>query len=317
MRFASLVLSACMLTACGGGGGDSGGSGYVSTLLNGQVVSAATAFDSFFVGSNVAYRATDFALPSTGLPATGPNVIPSYFYDVAMSLPASPSVSTQSVIGAAPANLTTTLALPSSQPPGTYFFVDGGFYKQGSPATDEFSYSNGEVVETPISEDGKHRLTSISFAQINVNALTGLIVSVKDRAPGLLPDVISTNPALTKPGAVWGAGAAYSSVISRFKVDTYYVDSVDRPFRYSTTIAALVINNAVNGIPGTLTTIQGVPVFVTNSPLLGSGVPTYGVLYQLYGNVYSGVLVKAGASVTSSAGYNAPARASIKAALTF
>jgi len=41
------------------------------------------------------------------------------------------------------------------------------------------------------------------------------------------------------------------------------------------------------------------------------------VFYELNGNVYLGSLVKAGSVVTYASDYNAQARASIQAALTF
>lgn len=315
MRFASLVLSACVLTACGGGGGGSGG-GYVSTLLSGQVVSASTAFDSFFVSPNVNYSVAGFALPASGSPDTGPNASPSYFYDVATLLQQSPSAGTQRVTEAAPGDLTRTpLGLPTTQPTTTYF-ADGAFYKQGSPATNEISYSNGEVVATALSADGLHRLSSLSFVQVNVYSLKGTIVSAKDSAPGLLPERIYTNTSLTTPGAVWGSGAAYVKTTYRFSTDTYIVND-ETPFRTNTTIQKLIDDKVLSDIPGTLILKNGAPLYVTNSPQVADGITSYPVLYQLNSNVYAGAVVKAGSVLTTSYGYNAQARASIQAALTF
>ncbi len=317
MRFASLVLTACVLTACGGGGGESGGGGYVSTLIGGQVVSAPTAFESAHVSPNATYSATAIALPTSGLPATSPTTVPSFFYDVAMSLPASPNGATQQVTAALPVDLTKTpLGLPQSQYSTTYL-ADGGFYKQGSPAKSEISYSNGEVVDTPLSEDGKHRLPSMALVQINVNSLTGTIVSAKDSAPGLLPDEIYTNTSLIDQTARWGTGAAYVKVTARYNTDTYFVNTSPNTFIPNTTIASLIANKMLITMPGNSTTVQGIPVFVASSAVAGGSVPAYLTFYQLNNNVYGGSMVRAGSVSTGISGYNVQARDSIKAALKF
>jgi len=310
MRLASLVLTACVLIACGGGGSDGGG-GYVSTLAGGQVVSVLTAFDSFYVIPKAGYRATGTALPSSGLPGTG-----SYFYDVAASMPASASVA-QRLTTASPVDLTRTpLGLPQSQGASTYF-VDGEFYKQSSPATSDISYLNGEVVDTLLSEDRQHRLTSTALVQFNVNSLTGTIASAQVSAPGLLPEQIYTNPSLTTSGAVWGTGAAYGKVTVRFNTDTYYVDSSSVPVASNITIDTLIANKMLITIPGTLTSTQGIPVYVASASQAGGSVPTYTTFYQLRGNVYSGSMVRAGSVSTGISGYNAEARKSIVDALKF
>lgn len=317
MRFTSLVLSACVLSACGGGGGSDGTVKYVSTLATGQAVSAPTAYESAYVSPNATYHPTAIALPASGLPVTGPNTVPSFFYDVAMSLPASPNGATQQATAALPVDLTKTpLGLPQSQYTSTYL-ADGGFYKQGSPAKDEISYSNGEVVDTPLSEDGKHRLTSVALVQLNLNPLTGTIVSAKDNAPGLLPDEIYTNASLIDQTARWGTGAAYVKVTSRYNTDTYYVYSPSAPAASNTTIDTLIANKMLITMPGTSTTVQGIPVFVASSAQAGGSVPTYTTFYQLNGNVYSGAMVRAGSVSTGISGYNVQARDSIKAALKF
>ena len=314
MRFASLVLSACVLTACGGGGGSDGGS---------QLSATQAAFESFYLSPNVGYGRTS-SLPDSGVPSASDPY--AYFYDSALSLAKSPLTGTQRVTVDAPVNLTSTLQLPSSNFE-IWSFADGGFYKQGSSATTEISYSGGEVVITRLSEDLTHRLFSTAVTQASVNSLTGPIVSDAGKATGLLPTAIYTNAALTKAGAVWGSGAAYATVTNRYTTDWYRVNSPTIPLESNRTIANSITNNRLRysgklygANDGAVAVVQGVNVYVAKDPLYAattSSAASYLVFYELNGNVYSGTLEKAGSVVTYFGSYNAQARASIKAALTF
>jgi hypothetical protein len=313
MRFTCVALSACVLTACGGGGGGDGAVKYVSTLATGQVVSAPTAFDSAYVAPNALYRATVYAPLLSQLPESG-----TYFYDIKMSMPMSPIGVPQPLTSASPVDLTTTpLGLPQPQSTISYL-ADGEFYKQGSSATDEISYLNGEVVDTLLSEDLLHKLSSIALVQVNLTPLSGTIVSAKNSAPGLLPVEIYAKTSLIDQGATWGNGAAYGKTIARYNTDTYYVNTANEFVVPNTTIASLIVNNKLFGtIVGTSTRVQGLPVFMASSPQAGGTVPTYATFYERAPNVYVGSMVKAGTVVTGISGYNVEARDSIKAALKF
>ncbi len=311
MRIGILALSACVLTACGGG-------------RDGLSQTQAT-FESLYLSPSILYSPAS-NLPFTGVPVAGSSY---YFYDTATSLSKSPSTGAQRVIEAARTDLTLTpLGLPTSQT-GDWYLVDGGFYKQGWPATHEISYSNGEVVDTPLSEDLMHRLPSLAATQMTITPLTGPIVSDAGQRTGLLPAAIYINPALTKPGAVWGFGAAYLTTTIRYTNDTYFVSSPSIPFASNTTIANLIAQNKLIGpdiiygpYNGTVKTVQGVKVYVAEDgivlPAASNNSPAFNIaFYELNNNVYSGFQVTAGTVRTVSNGYNTQARESIKAALTF
>lgn len=315
MRRGMLVLSACVLTACGGGG--SGGGDSTSKLSATQA-----AFESFYLSPNLAYYASGY-LPTTGVPSAGSSY---YFYDILESVPNSPSAGTQRVTSPSPVNLTLTLPLPSSET-GSWYLADGGFYQRASPVVSEITYLDGEVVETILSQDLKHRLASGALTQVTVTSLTGPIVSDAGEGTGLLPTSIYTNAALTKAGAVWGSGAAYATLTNRYTTDWYRVDSPSSPLESNTTIANLIANNRLRydskfygANDGSVSVVQGVKVYVAKDPLyvaMTRRAASYVVFYELNGNVYTGQQTKAGSVSTRATGYNAQARASIKAALTF
>jgi len=221
-----------------------------------------------------------------------------------------------------------------------WILADGEFYKPTSPVTSEVSYLNGEVVEMVLSEDLKHRLASQAITQLVVTPLTGPIVSAAGQATALLPAEMYTNPALTKSGAVWGSGSAYTTSTARYTTDIYLVyanplgtgtpsNSGPAPFASNTTIATLIgqnrlidpYNSTVYGAnDGTVSMVQGVKVYIASKPQTAASTSTaagYVAFYELNGNVYAGGQAKAGSVVTRSIGYNAQARGSIQAALTF
>jgi hypothetical protein len=106
-------------------------------------------------------------------------------------------------------------------------------------------------------------------------------------------------------------------------------NSAPAPFASNTNIATLITQNRLIDIynskvyganDGTISMVQGVKVYVASNPQTAASTSTaagYVAFYELNGNVYSGGKVKAGSIVTRSSGYNAQARASIQAALTF
>ena len=262
-------------------------------------------------------------LPKTGIPSAGSSY---YFYDTLDSIPKSPSAGTQTGTSTLPANLSRTLALPATRT-GNWYFADGDFYKRGSPETYENSYLNGEVVETLLSEDLTHRLASWATTQVTVTPLTGPIVSDTGKATGLFPQALYTNQELTVPGVVWGSGSAYSTITIRYNTDVYLVNSPSSPLESSTTIANVIANNRLKyeaktyGVnDGTVSVVRSVKVYVAKDPRYAAttgSVASYVTFYELNGNVYSGTMEKAGSVQTNSRHYNAQARASIQAALTF
>jgi len=329
MRFASLVLSACVLTACGGGGGSASDPGGVPTLSATQA-----AFESFGLSPNVSYSSSSI------LPYTGAVSASDYYYDNAFTLAKSPLTGTQRVTRAAPVNLTKTLTLPPP-PYASWYFADGAFYRANYPSASDISYVGSEVVSTTLSEDLKHTLYAIALTQITVTALTGLMVTEAGRATGVLSDAIYSNTELTTKGAAWVTGSAYITSAFRYTTDLYYVSAdftgtptkasfAPAPIASSTSIDALIGKNLLTASTGAKVygandgavsnPVPGVKVYTAKAPESSSPgqAPQYRAFYEMPdGNVYSGYQIKAGAVSTSSGGYNAQARASIQAALKF
>ena len=323
MRFTSLVLSACILTACGGGGGDGGS----------QLSATQAAYESMFLSPDAAHQSS-WSLPSQGYPVSdNPNLqFPYYFYDEAEQLAKSPLTGTQRYTSNGWANLTTKLSLPAPSNSSPWILADGGFYQAGSPYTVDTSYQGSNVVITQLSADNKHSLFSVSFTEATLIALTGPIVTASGKASGLLPPEIYTNAALTTPNASWKNGAAYLATKAVLATDTYIVLSDSqgpKAISGSSTIEGLIGSSSLkaegdptsyNKLNGTIKTVQGVQnVYVANDPITVNGVSagSYRTFYELNQKVYAGVLIKAGTPASLGNYYNIKARESIQAALTF
>ena len=323
MRFTSLVLSACILTACGGGGGDGGS----------QLSATQAAYESMFLSPDAAHQSS-WSLPSQGYPVSvDPSLqFPYYFYDEAQQMAKSPLTGTQRYTSNGWANLTTKLSLPAPNNDSPWFLVDGGFYQAGSPYTVDTSYQGSNVVITELSADNKHSLFSVSFTEATLIALTGPIVTASGKASGLLPPEIYTNAALTTPNASWKNGAAYLATKAVLATDTYIVLSDSqgpKAISGSSTIEGLIGSSSLkaegdptsyNKLNGTIKTVQGVQnVYVANDPITVNGVSagSYRTFYELNQKVYAGVLIKAGTPASLGNYYNIKARESIQAALTF
>ena len=328
MRFLPLILSTCILAACGGGGGDSVGSSKLSTTQ--------ATYESLFLSPKKAYRSSSSSLPNQGVPDADSGY---YYFDAEASLAKSPLTGTQRLIEQ-PSNLTKTLNLPQYSSL-SWFFADGEFRTNGTQRPSDVSYEGGFVTQTSLSEDLKHNLFSGTITGITVTPLTGLIVSASGSALDLLPSVMYTNTSLTNPNAAWRSGSAYIVANLRFDTDLYIVNASSpstvpgvtsepsSPVAIATnkTINDLINANTLAAYPnskkygaadGKIRNVQGVSVYVATAPsAFTENLSVYEVFYGLNNNVYAGYMVKAGSVATSTSGYNAQARASIKAALTF
>ena len=177
MRFLPLILSTCILAACGGGGGDSG-----SKLSMTQAT-----FESLYLSPNKAYSSSSSSLPNQGVPGADSGY---YYFDAEASLAKSPLTGTQRLTQQ-PSKLTKTLGLPQYSPL-SWYLADGEFFTSGLQQAADVSYEGGFVTQTSLSEDLKHRLGSGTVTGITVTPLTGLIVSASGSALGLLPSVMYT-----------------------------------------------------------------------------------------------------------------------------
>ncbi len=332
MRFLPLILSTFILAACGGGGGGGGGDSVGSSKLS----TTQATYESLFLSPNKAYRSSSSSLPNLGVPGAGSGY---YYFDAEASLAKSPLTGTQRLTPQS-SNLTKTLGLPQYSTL-SWYLADGEFFTSGLQQPADVSYEGSFVTETSLSEDLKHRLGSGTVTGITVTPLTGPIVSASGSALGLLPSVMYTNTSLTNPNAAWISGSAYIVNTVRLDTDVYIVNasfpstvpgvtsepSTPVAIATNTTINDLINANSLAVYPGgkkygaadgAVKTVQGVPVYVANVPSAPTGsISAYQVFYGKNNNVYAGNLIKAGSVITSNSGFNAQARASIKAALTF
>ena len=319
MRFASLVLTACVLTACGGGGDESGGGGDGSKLSASQA-----AYESLVLSPGAVYEVTS-SLPLSGLPVSGTH----YLYDKSTSLPKSPLTNgPQRLSVSAWTTINPRLALPST---GLQQWIpfNGTTYKLHEQVR-ELKYLGGDMVESIIATGGAVIASQTSIS-VTATPLTGVITSAAN-----IPSTLFSNPSLLKTGAVWQPGSAYLNGIWKLNTDSYtvYANNSDpevlKPIATGSTIQqqinantlayigdspAVKYNRSNGSIKSANAVNTGVVTFVANSPYSGdvdSGY--YRTFYEIKGDVYAGALQKSGA-LSATANYNTQARASIQAAL--
>ena len=323
MRFASLVLTACVLTACGGGGGESGGGGDGSKLSASQA-----AYESLVLSPGAVYEATS-SLPLSGLPVSGTH----YLYDKSTSLPKSPLTNgPQRLSVSAWSTMNPRLALPSTGLQQWILF-NGTTYKLYEQVR-ELKYLGGDMVESIIATGGAVIASQTSIS-VTATPLTGSVASAANLGTGI-PSVLFSNPSLLKTGAAWQPGSAYLNGIWKLNTDYYtvYANNSDpevlKPIATGSTIQQQINANTLayigdspavkynlsNGSIKSANAVNtGVVTFVANSPYSGDVVSGYyRTFYEIKGDVYAGALQKSGA-LSATANYNTQARASIQAAL--
>lgn len=321
MRFLPLILSTCILAACGGGGGFNGGT---ATLTPTQ-----KAYESVMLSPNVGYSFAS-QLPEVGKPSDK-----DYYYDSAASLPKSPlSNGTQRVSGEAFASLASTLPVPADASSNTAFWyvASGKFQQAASPAVYDVSYPGADVVMSALSADKKTVLYSSLLVQATEMPLSGKIVPSKTILHHAIPMAIWLNNDLSKVDALWQSSSAYLSMDVRYKDDwnIVYSNAKDgnKPllFQSGTTIQQLINEDKLvvlgihyNLTNGTLQTISDVKAYVANSSVSYSTTyPIYDAFYEMDGNVYAGARYQVtSVNRQSITVYNKAARDSIVAALTF
>lgn len=319
MRFASLVLSVCVLTACGGGGGESGSGGDGSKLSASQA-----AYESLVLSPGAVYEVTA-SLPLTGLPVSGTH----YLYDKSTSLSKSPLTNgPQRLSVSAWSTMNLRLALPSTGQQQWILFnkTPYKFFDQ----VRELKYLGNDMVGSIITTGGDVIASETSIS-VNATPLTGVIASAAN-----IPSTLFSNPSLLKSGAVWQSGSAYLNGIWKLNADSYkvYANNSDpevlKPIATGSTIqqqidantlfyngdSPLVKYNLSNGSIKSASAVNtGVTTFVATSRYFGDEVSGYyRTFYEINGNVYAGSLQKSGA-LSATANYNTQARASIQAAL--
>jgi hypothetical protein len=317
MRFASLVLSACVLTACGGGGGGGDGS---------KLSASQAAYESLVLSPGAVYQVTS-SLPLNGLPVSGTH----HLYDKGTSLPKSPLTNgPQRLSVSAWSTINPRLALPSTVLQQWILFnkTPYKFFDQ----VRELKYLGDDMVESIITTGGAVIASQTSIS-VTATPLTGALASAAN-----IPSTLFSNPSLLKTGAVWQSGSAYLNGIWKLNADSYSVSAnnidpeVLKPIATGSTIQQQIDANTLsysgdfpavkynlgNGSIKPASAVNtGVTTFVATSPYFGDVVSGYyRTFYEINGDVYAGSLYKSGALVIV-ANYNTKARESIQAALNF
>lgn len=319
MRFASLVLSACVLTACGGGGGDSGA----------QLSASQAAYESVVLSPNAAYFAQS-NLPLSGKPSSGTH----YDYDQTRSISKSPlNNGAQLLTFGANTSITASLALPTTR--FRRWVMVGGTAYDVEAQTVEIKYQGSDIVASTLTKDGAVLYTETSTL-VTTSPLTGALASSADAITGFSPTLF-TNTSLLKTGYNWQTGSLSLTVGLKMNADGYdiYADQSKgyvslTPIANGTgkTIQQMIDSGDLtySGVTYTLTngTIKsgdsvnsGVRTYIANAPFFGDATSGfYRTFYERSDGVYAGQMQKSGATNVSTY-YNAQARKSIVDALDF
>lgn len=321
VNYLSTVALAGLLAACGGGG--STGTSQPATLSADQA-----AYESFKLSPNKAYFVS-YYLPSTGSAANSQSY---YFYDMSESLSQSPlTQGTQRVVDGPSTSLANTLTV---QEEPFWFMVNGTFVKEGSPYIANIRYEGTSIVEEDVASDGKTIIQAGTVSGVTIAQLTGAVVSAPSEFKAVAP-VLFSNGSLLKNGVNWEDGSAYIKYTYTNNSDKYFVydatggtipsaSTGPTPILTATTLASQLAGAGINFLgstyktaSGTISTVNGVSIFVANTPLdAGTSSKYFQVFYEVNNKIYAGTLTKAGESRTQ-VHYNTAARTSLTKALTF
>jgi len=252
-------------------------------------------------------------LPYSGAPVTGTN----YLETVITSLQKSPLTNGPQVEMGAFSNLAKTLSLPTVHIPNRYL-VNGAILVGTAPNTTQTSYSGSGIQVDSLAADGKTVVASQVFSGYKVVPLSGAVASAGTELAQAL-DAIYYNPALLSATAAWSTGSAYAVFTATQLNDTYQV--VDYGNTQTTTDANPVpaktgvsltnamtagIANGGDGVTynltnGSISNVNGFPIYVPNTPRANRTTQTYMAFFGLNGNVYAANLVKAGTVIGGNA----------------
>jgi hypothetical protein len=180
----------------------------------------------------------------------------------------------------------------------------------GSGSLNSANYQGTGIKVNSLAVDGVTVVDSQLRSNLSVVPLSGAVAA----APSDLAqwfNALYYNPSLLSASAVWGTGAEYLKYTSTELADTYTVEdftgsttgNTPTPVGTGTTIAALMaaggIASSEDGTTYTLTngsvvSVGGVTTYVASVVRPDLTTPAYRTYYELYGNVYTGSLVKAG-----------------------
>jgi hypothetical protein len=295
----AVVLSA-LLMGCGPGGGSSSPPAANQAALGADQ----KAFEQFTLAPNASYD-IEWSLPASGTPVSGTN----FLFQSHASIAASPSTAgAQQLNGTPPVSIANSLTVPSTLPVGRYL-INGAIYV-GSGSLNSVNYQGTGIKVNSLAVDGVTVVDSQLRSNLSVVPLSGAVAA----APSDLAqwfNALYYNPSLLSASAVWGAGAEYLKYTSTELADTYTVEdftgtttgNTPTPVVTGTTIATLMaaggIASSEDGttytlINGSVVSVGGVTTYVASVVRPDLTMPAYRTYYELYGNVYTGSLVKAG-----------------------
>jgi hypothetical protein len=314
VRILALFLLTGSLISCGGsGGGSSGGSG------SGATPSAPLSSDQqLYETAELNGGASTVTL---NMPYGGGNLVSGTNYVYATStggLSVSPSVAGPEFETPVVSSLDSALALPAIAP--GRFLQAGQVMLRSVTAKRKISYVGTDIQVDYIADDGQTIVESAQFSDFSQVPLSGLI----DNAPQELQAVYNFDDWVSAnyfaANAKWQSGAAYLKRHGGLISDAYIAEDCNNTYPSTTTTTAATtpcqtgttLSNifpislyATDGFghpqetdfaaDGTISTINGVTMWVANSPLPPVyDTPAYRVFYELNGNVYMGLLEKAG-----------------------
>ncbi|WP_431104073.1 hypothetical protein [Roseateles noduli] len=323
------AISTLIVAACGGGG-DAGpdsvarASSVPTTLSANQQI-----FESFVLAPAEGSYFLHWNLNYSGAQTAGV----SYAYSDFGLLTASPLTSgPQPSPQSAPHNITSTLALPT--PGATRVLKNGAVLVASRSST--VSYVGDDVRVDSLAADG----VTVVFSEVRSNyetvALTGLVKSAPADFAHFHNSFFS-NANVLDATATYLPGAAYLKFDQTNKGDRYNAFDCTTattgtnitPCRTATTLTAALtagITSNSDGTTyrlanGTISTVDGVPVWVATNPRPQSATMTstvqYRVYFELNGNVYTGGLTKDGALMGDSYYVSNPAGTTVTQRLTF
>jgi hypothetical protein len=323
----AVVLSAVLLSACGGDSGSSGSSSLFGGSTASNLSAVQQSYESVALVANGGFHALSgylsMSTSSTGALSVNPS---SYFYSTNSSIPQSAANGPQPLT-IDYTSVASTLAVPATGIPPRYL-INGTVYVESIPAKGQVSYSGANVLETYYAVDGQTVVDSVLNTGYTVVPLSGLLSTapselVANSAFGLLTNTIN-GQSLYNQQASWQPGSAYVKVVRQMAGNMVGVGDCVAPETTgtnitpcSTTISTLEAffpyASAADGTTyqiadGQIITLAGVRAWVSNTAL-SSATQAYRVFYQSNGAIYVGTLIKDGTPLqnTPLAGGTPPA----------
>lgn len=316
MRAWLTLLTVAALSACGGGGGGSGASTTTPTpLLSADQKIYEDAALQGGIGS------IGYDMPyGGGVLAAGTNAL----YSVVDALPASPLSAGAQTVTPALATLAPALVVPTPQK--TWYVAGGQVIGRSATANLQVTYSGSSVQVAQYADDNQTVVAAYNETSFREVPLTGPVSSAPSEFLAVLPLDQWAAAGNFSAATAWQPGAFYLArqetlVNDRIVLEACY-PSPDMPTASTSakvqacgatatlsTLFPLTIYPANNAHPretfaasdGNVTTVQGLQVWTASQPEPRSAYPTtaYRVFVQQGGAVYTGVLQRQGAAITS------------------